>query len=342
MEEDDKNLGRLEAVDLRRIWAKEDGNFTPWLASEEGLALLADTIGMEDGLELKAQEKYVGPFRADILARDVGNPDEDRSWVLIENQLERTDHLHLGQLLTYAAGLDTATIVWVASNFRDEHRAALDWLNEITGERFHFFGLEIELWKIGTSKPAPKLKLVAHPNDWRKQVKRMTEEREMTEAEKFRLEYWTRFAQDSKEKSSADIRWKSPSRDSYHLFAIGKSVAGLAAWMQTQKKAISVELWFNDREKAYFNLLLKEKDAIEREIKKGVPGAEPVWREMRDKKMSNIQITQEADPNDRADWPNQHAWLLNGIETFNRVFRERIRNIDPAEWDGGEDAEADE
>jgi RecB family endonuclease NucS len=93
------NLGRLERVELRDIWLSEASDFTPWLARQENLAILADTLGIN--LELEAQERPVGPFRADILCKD----ERDR-WVLIENQLERTDHTHLGQLLTYASGLE--------------------------------------------------------------------------------------------------------------------------------------------------------------------------------------------------------------------------------------------
>ena len=122
-------LGRLERVDLRNIWKTEAQDFTPWLASEENLSVLADTLGME--LELEAQEANVGPFRADILCKNtVGG-----AWVLIENQLEPTDHSHLGQLLTYAAGLHAVTICWVAESFTEEHRATLDWLNEITDDK---------------------------------------------------------------------------------------------------------------------------------------------------------------------------------------------------------------
>ena len=112
-------LGRLKKVDLREVWKTEAQHFTPWLANEENLALLGDTIGLD--LECEAVEKNVGPFRADILCKDTAND----SWVLIENQVERTDHTHLGQLLTYAAGLKTVTIVWIAQRFTDEHRAAL-------------------------------------------------------------------------------------------------------------------------------------------------------------------------------------------------------------------------
>ncbi len=137
-------LGRLEQVDLREVWQNEAGQFTPWLAQVDNIALLADTLGLE--LEVEAQEKGVGPFRADIDCRDTS----DGTLVLIENQLERTDHTHLGQLMTYAAGLDAVTIVWIAERFTDEHRAALDWLNEITGEKVGFFGLEDEpaLWPV--------------------------------------------------------------------------------------------------------------------------------------------------------------------------------------------------
>ena len=130
-------LGRLEPVELRNIWTSEAADFTPWLARPESLSVLGETLGID--LELEAQERSVGQFRADILCKDIA-PD---SWVLVENQLERTDHSHLGQLLTYASGLEAVTIVWVAAQFTDEHRSTLDWLNRITDARFRFFGLEV-------------------------------------------------------------------------------------------------------------------------------------------------------------------------------------------------------
>ena len=111
--------------------------------------------------------------------------------MLIENQLERTDHSHLGQLLTYAAGLEAVTVVWIAERFTDEHRAALDWLNEITDEGFSFFGLEIELWRIGDSPMAPKFNMVSHPNDWTKTVSRISPTGELTSTNQLYLEYWT-------------------------------------------------------------------------------------------------------------------------------------------------------
>src|SRR5687767_12701248 len=185
-------LGRLERVDLRQCWSDEARDFTPWLAQEGNMALLGDTIGLE--LEVEAQEKNVGLFRADILCKDTITG----HFVLVENQLERTDHLHLGQLLTYAAGLEAVTIVWVARQFTEEHRAALDWLNGITNTTINFFGLEIELWRIGDSPLAPKFNVVSKPNDWSKTVRESTSAASAatpTSTQQLHLEFWTQFRQ---------------------------------------------------------------------------------------------------------------------------------------------------
>ena len=123
-------------------------------------------------LEVEAREAPVGSFSLDILARD-----QDNRQVVIENQLEATDHTHLGQLLTYAAGFDANVIVWIAKNFRDEHRDALDLLNRRTGEDTEFFGVEVELWQIDDSRRAPYFKPVVTPNEWRKQTVRPSRRR---------------------------------------------------------------------------------------------------------------------------------------------------------------------
>lgn len=157
------SLGRIESVDLRAAWPDEAKNFTPWLADEENLALLGNVLGLN--LELEAVEKQVGPFSADILAKELGT----ERWVLIENQIEMTDHTHLGQILTYAAGLDVSTVIWIARSFREQHRAAIDYLNRITDEDHQFFGVQVELLKIGESAFAPSFSVIAKPNNWSKQ-----------------------------------------------------------------------------------------------------------------------------------------------------------------------------
>jgi len=176
----DVELGRLVRVDLREAWQDEAAHFTPWLAQQENLELLGDALGI--GLELEATEQSVGPFAADILCKD---PMRDQ-WVLIENQLEQTDHTHLGQIITYAAGLNAVTVIWIARKFVEQHRAALDWLNEITAEGTDFFGVEVELWRIGESSAvAPKFNIISKPNAWSKQIAKTPREGHKWDRESF-------------------------------------------------------------------------------------------------------------------------------------------------------------
>jgi len=155
-------FGQLKQINIRQIWAHEERDFTPWLA--RNLHFLSDALGME--MEIESEEVSVGPYRADILAKDV----QANTWVLIENQLERTNHCHLGQIVTYAAGLKAATVIWIAENFTDEHIAALDWLNSISDDSVRFFALQIELWSVGNVM-APKFNVLSRPNSWIKQGK---------------------------------------------------------------------------------------------------------------------------------------------------------------------------
>ena len=157
-------LGKVERVDVRTIWPHEARDFTPWLASR--LDLLGDALGMD--LELVRREAGVGDFSLDILAQERLTGER----VVIENQLAGTDHSHLGQILTYAAGHDARTVIWVTPRFREEHRAAMDWLNRWTPEEIAFYGVEVRAIRIGKSLPAPEFRPVAVPNDWSKRTRR--------------------------------------------------------------------------------------------------------------------------------------------------------------------------
>jgi len=153
-------LGRLvPETNLRSVWPDEARDFTPWLARPENLEVLEDALGLT--LEVEGTDHGVGPYRADIVCRD----DEGRR-VFIENQLEATDHQHLGQLLTCAGGLDGRVMVWIARHFTDDHRAAIDWLNTNTRDGVEFYAVEIQLWRIGVSGLAPRFDVVCRPTVW--------------------------------------------------------------------------------------------------------------------------------------------------------------------------------
>lgn len=162
-----EELGRVEWLDVRGVWPNEATSFTPWLLINA--ELLGETLGIE--VQLEEAEHSVGGFSLDLIGRDLTH----EARLIVENQIEQSDHSHLGQLLTYTAGTDAATIVWIARSFREEHRVALDWLNEHTGEDIRFFGVAVKALRVGESTPAPFFELVAKPNTWQKSVRRIAE-----------------------------------------------------------------------------------------------------------------------------------------------------------------------
>ncbi|TVQ59875.1 MAG: DUF4268 domain-containing protein [Phycisphaerales bacterium] len=321
-------LGRLEQVDLRTAWASEASEFTPWLADQPNLALLGETIGIE--LECEAQEKRVGPFRADILCRDTMTG----HWVLIENQLERTDHTHLGQLLTYAAGLKAVTIVWVSKRFTEEHRATIDWLNDITDERFNFFGLEIELWRIGTSPIAPKLNVVCKPNDWSRRITDVAKstDGELSETQQLYLEYWHALRRHMQEQGGS-VQMSKPLPQMWMTFPIGRTNFNLTASVSRQKQIGWVQLIiYGSDHVPFYRLLLREQQAINHEM-----GAALEWRELPEGKESHVRLNFEGfDVDNRSDWPRQHELIRDAINRMERCLRHRVKNLDLADLEEDE------
>ncbi|MCY4007124.1 MAG: DUF4268 domain-containing protein [Rhodobacteraceae bacterium] len=319
-------LGRLVRVDLRDIWASEASDFTPWLAQEENLSFLGDTLGID--LELEAQEKAVGPFRADILCKNIGTG----TWVLVENQLERTDHNHLGQLLTYASGLEAVTIIWISARFTEEHRSTLDWLNRITDESIRFFGLEVELWRINDSSAAPKFNIVSKPNDWSRsvaQAARAIDETELSELRIMQRDYWAAFHRVLESQGGAVSGKRKPQPQSWMSYSIGRREMNLGTTMIRSKNRIRVELYLGtEQAKAFFHLLRAQKDDIEREL-----GSSLEWEELPDRRDSRIAVyLDKTDPEDREDWTRQHSWLAKSINDLHRVFVGRVKSLDADDW----------
>lgn len=312
----EKTFGRLERVDLRKVWEKEDRDFTPWLAQEEHLQNLGNAIGIE--LEFEAQEKEVGLFRADILCKNT----LDNSWVLIENQIEKTDHRHLGQLLTYAAGLDAVTIVWIASEFTEEHRSALDWLNKITDANFRFFGLEIELWKIDNSNPALKFNVISQPNNWRTTVSRAARkiEEELSPLQELQLKYWSHLSEFLNKNSQFKIH--SPRPQGWYTFSLGKTNVNLITSISSQPGKLAASLYLYNNMKEKYDSLYEQKDSIENSF-----GESLTWENNPNKQTAVIKLEMGADIDNEDDWSRQHEWFKDKIETFDRVFRPIVREF---------------
>jgi hypothetical protein len=310
-------LGRLEKIDLRTYWKKEDIDFTPWLAKEENIQLLSEAIGIE--LEVQGQEENVGLFRADILCLDTAN----NHYVLIENQLERTDHTHLGQLMTYAAGLDAVSIVWIAQRFTEEHRAALDWLNRITDDTFNFFGIEVELYRIGESLAAPMFNVVSKPNDWAKSVRKSASSQNMTDIKLLQQEYWQGL-KDYMEDKKSFVKMQSPQPQHWTNVAVGKSNFHLSATVNSREKNISI--WLNitgDNAKENFDKLYAEAY----EISKNEISPSIVWDKLEGKKSSVLILKARGNLIQKDEWPEQYEWFKTNLEKFSRLFRPKLRNL---------------
>jgi hypothetical protein len=318
-------LGRLERHDLRTAWDNEATAFTPWLARPENLAMLGEVLGME--LELEAKERAVGPFKADLLCRNA----EDDHWVLIENQLERTDHGHLGQLLTYASGLDAVTIVWIAATFTEEHRAALDWLNRITADNFHFFGVEVELWRIDDSPAAPKFNIVSKPNEWLHAVSRAAhaiEDGDLSETRAVQRNFWAALNVVLDAVGGPVAGYRTPQPQYWMRFPIGRSRINLSANTNRLKHWIRAGVRLGGPQaKTFFRILESQKDAIEREL-----GYALHWEELPDAQDSRIACyLNDTDPEDETDWPRQHEWLTARLNELHGVFAPRISVLGSAE-----------
>ncbi len=318
----DVPLGRLLRVELHDIWLTESADFTPWLARPENLSILGETLSID--LEKEAEEKAVGRFRADILCKDIGT----ENWVLIENQLERTDHNHLGQLLTYASGLQAVTIIWIARQFTEEHRSTLDWLNKITDDSFRFFGLEVELWRIGDSPAAPKFNVVSKPNDWSRsvaQAARAIDESDLSETRILQRRYWEELHNTLKEADGPVSGNRKARPQSWMTYSIGRTKFRLSAVMLRQSNQIRAELYISGNDaKAYLGQLKQLTEETEQEL-----GFSLVWEELPDRQDSRISTyLDNADPEDENDWPRQHKWLTGRLNDLHHAFADHVKQLD--------------
>lgn len=310
-------LGKLEKVDPKSVWSHEAHSFTPWLASPENLAQLGETLGIE--LELEAVEQAVGPFRADILCKQIGTS----HWVLIENQLEKTDHPHLGQILTYAAGLDAVTIIWVSPQFTEEHRACLDWLNRSTIEGLNFFGVQLEVWRIGESQHAPRFNLVSKPNQWTKSVSAASASISMSEVGAGHLEFWTAFAEYLKTRPGSLRSGKPTGQNWITISPFGRSGFCLSAATNIYEGRLRVGMYITLKNAdSYYLSLLKRREEVEAKLEA------LTWHDKATQERAVLTYL-EANSTNKDDWPRQHLWLADSLYAFYKAFSPIIKTLVP-------------
>ena len=302
-------LGRLESVDLREYFRNEASDFTPWLAEPHNIDLLADEIGI--GIQNVQTEASVGRFNVDILAEEENTGRK----IIIENQLEITDHTHLGQLITYASGLEAEFVIWIVREVREEHRQAFDWLNEHTDEQINFFLVVIELWRIGNSQSAPKFKIISRPNEWRRSVRISTQAGDLTDTRTKQLEFWQKLKEFAAT-TQPNLRLRTPRAHQYFNVAIGRSDCHVTLTVDSRRNKVGCELYIPDSKELY-QTLFANKDQIETEL--GL--TEPLeWQELPEKRASRIRTFKGFQFADDSTWESAFSWLINTLIKFKPVF----------------------
>jgi len=305
-------LGKLEKIsDLRTIWRNEEYDFTPWLAKDVNIKLLSDEIGIP--IKVKKTEAPVGKYSLDILAE---NEDTNEN-IIIENQLEITNHDHLGKILVYGAGYDAKTIIWIVKDANEEHKQAIEWLNEHSDDSINLFLVKIELFRIGDSDIAPHFEIVSQPNDWTKTIRTTQDNTELTGMKLTDLNFWQGFNEYCAEhKNSFSTRKALPQH--WYTFAIGSSECHIDLTV-IKSGEIACALWIDDNKELY-NKLYSNKESIESEL-----GYKLIWDYKENSKASSVSIVCGSKVDFKSeDLSHGYEWLLQKAEDFKRVFKKYL------------------
>lgn len=307
-------LSKLKKVDLREAWKHEATDFTNWLAQDENLQILSDEIAID--ISLVQAEASAGRFTVDILAEE----ENTGRRIVIENQLEITNHDHLGKIITYASGFDAEIIIWIVKDVRDEHKQAVDWLNEHTDDKINIFAIRMELWQIGDSPYAPKFQIISKPNDWAKAIKKSTTRSELSDRKLMQLEFWNQFREFAVSKQSS-LRLRKSYPQHWYDISIGNSKSHLSLIVDTDKEQIRCEFYIPDS-KPLFQALSQNKDTIGSKLE-----YELEWMKLEGKKASRIRTILNIDAGNGDNWKKCFLWLMNTAQDFQSVFAEQIRKI---------------
>lgn len=305
-------MGILKTVAPRQKWINEARDFTPWLSNN--IEELGSALGLE--LEVENIEVAVGPYSADILAKDTGTG----QYVVIENQLEKTNHDHLGKSITYASVLDASTIIWVATDFTPEHKKAVDWLNDHTSDNISIYGVQLELWQIDNSRAAVKFNVVCKPNDAVMRIARAIATDELTESKRFQFEFWTKF-RDKLALTRTIPSLQTPRPQYWFDVTLGKSYIHLSNTCNTDQNTVGVRVYIGSRiAETMLPYLESRKTEIETEL-----GETLTWNPNPENRDKVITITKQTDFRNERQVEEALDWLVQKTINFRNVFSKIIR-----------------
>lgn len=306
-------LGKLQEVDIRKLWSHEQYDFSEWLSRPENLEILNDAIGLT--LTEVEKEVYVGAYRCDLVGIDETTGDR----VIIENQLEMSNHDHLGKVITYASGLDAKVVVWIVKEAREEHRSAIEWLNNNTPEKLNFFLIEIHAYQIGDSLCAPKFEIVEKPNGFIKNAKSQSGSGEYNKSQAARLEFWTKFNEVVVERGKP-FSVRKATVDHWYDVAIGVTGTHISLTIINKDGYAGVELYISN-DKELYDKLFSQKDEIEEKL-----GIDVEWQRLDGKKAS--RIIHKIPGLDFENQSNYNVLMNKMIDVavlFSKVFKKYIK-----------------
>ncbi len=299
-------LGKLEKLQLRDVWEHEARDFSAWMFRQENLDLLGKELNLE--IDPIGTESTIGRFRIDILAQEPRTGHK----IIIENQLENTNHDHLGKVITYAAGLDAKYLIWVVKDVLPEHLKAIEWLNEHLDSEINCFLVKIEVWQIGNSKPAARFEVVSTKNDWAASLKRTAEASELTPAQVGQLEFWEFFCSFINKKDP-NLKLQTPRPRRYFNFSIGSALANIVLVLSPQKNTFACNFYISN-DKDFFAFLKMNEDEIRRQI-----GPDMEWFDA--SVASGIYVEMEVeDALAKGSQKEYASWLYEKLSLFKTVL----------------------
>ena len=305
-------LGKLQEVDIRKLWSHEQYDFSEWLSKAENLEQLNEVIGLT--LSEVEKEVYVGAYRCDLVGVDETTGDK----VIIENQLEASNHDHLGKIITYASGLDAKVVVWIVKEAREEHRSAIEWLNNNTSDKLNFFLIEIHAYQIGDSLCAPKFEIVEKPNGFIKNAKGQSGSGEYNKGQSEKIEFWTRFNEILIERGKP-FNVRKPTTDHWYDIAIGTSDAHVSLTIVNREHVVGVELYIPDN-KELFEKLYLQKEEIDEKL-----GLHPDWQRLDGKKAARILYRMPGlDFEDHSNYDSLMNEMIDKAALFAKVFKKYV------------------
>ena len=308
-------LGRLEEVDIRELWKHEQYDFSEWLSKEENIEMLSDEIGLT--LTDINKEVFVGSYRCDLVAKD----ETTGIKAIIENQMEATNHDHLGKIITYASGLDANIVIWIVKEAREEHKSAIEWLNNKTIKDISFFLIEIRAYKIGDSLPAPKFVIIEKPNDFVKTANLSTDSGELSKAQSERLNFWNIFNETLISRNKP-FNVRKATTDHWYDVALGTSEAHISITLVNKTNSIGIEVYINDNKKLFDKLFL-ESEEIENKL-----GFSMDWQRLDNKKASRIiYYIDGLDFDNHDNYDKLINEVIDRVITIKETFRNHILPI---------------